>query len=49
MPRTGFQSVGLPDPVILKIDQYLEADKTYRSRGELVKTAVLDWIKRNGA
>lgn len=44
MPATGFKSVALPDPVVDRIDKRLKKDRTYRSRGELVKAAVLDFL-----
>ena len=41
MPADGFTSLALPDPVVSRIDAILAKDKTYRSRSEFAKAAVL--------
>lgn len=37
-------TVALPRPVIKRVDDALEKDSTYRSRGELVKALVLQGL-----
>lgn len=47
MPPKGWISIGLPNPLVARVDEHLETDGVRRSRAELVRTAVEDWLARN--
>ena len=42
----AWKTVQLPEPVVKRIEAHLERDGTYKSRGEVVKRAVLDYLDR---
>jgi Arc/MetJ-type ribon-helix-helix transcriptional regulator len=48
MPQPGFDAITVPDELVALIDQHLASDKLYRSRAEIVKAAVLEWLKNHG-